>query len=33
MKFFTGNSNPQLAEKICDYLGIALGASPGPEIQ
>ena len=26
LKFFTGNSNPQLAEKICGYLGIPLGS-------
>jgi ribose-phosphate pyrophosphokinase len=25
LKFFTGNSNPQLAENICDYLGIPIG--------
>jgi ribose-phosphate pyrophosphokinase len=25
LKFFTGNSNPQLAENICSYLGIPLG--------
>ena len=26
MKFFTGNSNPQLAERICSYLNMDLGA-------
>ena len=25
LTIFTGNANPQLAEKICDYLGIELG--------
>ena len=25
MKIFSGNSNRQLAEKICDYLGVSLG--------
>jgi ribose-phosphate pyrophosphokinase len=26
LKFFTGNSNPELAKKICAYLGIPIGA-------
>ncbi len=25
LKLFTGRSNPQLAQKICDYLQIPLG--------
>ncbi|MGB0185141.1 MAG: ribose-phosphate pyrophosphokinase-like domain-containing protein, partial [Opitutales bacterium] len=27
LKIFTGNSNPVLAKKICDYLGTSLGAA------
>ncbi len=27
LKIFTGNSNPALAKKICDYLGTSLGAA------
>ncbi|MGB0460735.1 MAG: ribose-phosphate diphosphokinase [Opitutales bacterium] len=27
LKIFTGNSNPDLAKKICDYLGTGLGAA------
>lgn len=27
MKIFTGSSNPELAQGICDYLGIALGSA------
>lgn len=27
LKIFTGNSNPDLAKKICDYLGTSLGAA------
>ena len=26
LKFFTGNSNPDLAKKVCSYLGIPVGA-------
>jgi ribose-phosphate pyrophosphokinase len=26
LKFFTGNSNPELAKKVCAYLGIPIGA-------
>jgi ribose-phosphate pyrophosphokinase len=25
MKIFSGNSNRQLAEKICEYIGVQLG--------
>ena len=27
LKIFTGNANPELAQEICDYLGIELGSS------